>query len=295
MTSIADGLWLEKVVPYSATYGEALRVGDTFLQCYKSRGINELRYHPRYRYLMDLETCRKTIHDPAERMKEYVKHAQGYSRIAHYRAREFHLEMLEPRNVCYRLYREADNEVVGYVSMTYPEGLDTGFNEESAVKGIWRSIYINWLKWKYWIIGMITDVCSPWLQQLIQEATVRYNSTVPSSEELSKKSYEELEKTNYPLDKYVYIRHVFLVPEYQGQGIAKRMLTYALDDIPDGRTEFHSHESTAIGPLKASLLATDEGRALYAKLGFREQTVQYIDTSSGQISTRKMDRKAKLE
>jgi GNAT superfamily N-acetyltransferase len=294
MTDIADGLKLVRVVPYSATYGEALRVGETFHQCYESRGINEVRYHPRYRYLMDLETCRRTIHDPAERLNEYIKHAKGYSRIVHYRAREFHLEMLDPTNVCYRLYREEDSEVVGYVSMSYPDGLDTGFKEESMVTGVWHSMYINWLKWKYWVIDRITDVISPWLKRLIKEATEQYYSTVPNNEELSKKSYEELEKANYPMDKYVYIRHVFLTPEYQGKGIAKRMLTYALNNIPDGQTGFHSSDSTAIGPLKISLLASDEGRGLYTKLGFKDQTVRYIDTTGGQISTRKMDRKAKL-
>jgi GNAT superfamily N-acetyltransferase len=286
-------LRLQKVVPFTSTYKDGLRVGEAFHRSNQNLEALTIRYEPRYRFVMDLEQCRKTILDPQERIKEYIRHAKGYSKVIHYRAREFHLEMLNPRAECYLLSRD-DDEIVGYFSLVYPHGILEP-PRQCIFKKLWNLVMINWYKWKYRVINWFADPSRRTFVEAVKQSAADYKQLVPDEKTLANMSYEELEKANYPLNKYVWIHQVFLTPEYQGQGIAKKLMVYALENATDATTEFTYNTSRAVGPLKFNLFATEEGKGLYARMGFQEQISANITDGDKCYKLTRMDRKVRIE
>lgn len=287
------GLRLQKVVPFTSTYKDGLRVGEAFHRSNQNLEALTIRYNPKYRFLMDLKRCRNTILDPQERLKEYIKHANGYAKVIHYRAREFHLEMLNPRAECYLLSRD-DDEIVGYFSLVYPPGILES-PRQCIFRQLWNFVKFNWYKWKYRVINWFADPSRREFVDTVKQSTEDYKRLVPDEATLANMSYEALGKVNYPLNKYVWIHQVFLTPEYQGQGIAKKLMNYALENATDATTEFTYNTAKAVGPLKFNLFATEEGKGLYIRMGFQEQITANITVGEMCYKLTRMDRKVKIE
>lgn len=282
-------LRLQKVVPFTATYTDGLRVGEVFHRSNQNLEALTIRYEPKYRFLMDLDRCRKTIHDPQERIKEYIRHAKGYSKVIHYRAREFHLEMLNPRAECYLLTRD-DDEIEAYFSLVYPPGVLEP-PRQCIFRQIWNLVWFNWYKLKYRVINWFADPSRKTFVEEVKKSVVDYKQLVPDQKTLANMSFEELEKANYPLNEYVWIHQVFLTPEYQGQGIAKKLMVHALGNAKKGSTVFTYNNSRAVGPLKFNLFATEEGKGLYTRMGFKEQTSATVTEGEMAYKLTRMDRK----
>lgn len=266
---------IRRIESTKVVYDDSVGVGGVVMESLVDPVAVSLRYREESRFLLDLERCRRVLLHPMERVREYIRQAQEYERVVHYWARQFHRDMVTPRTVCYGAYREQDNALIGYVSVQKPQ--------ESVRMSLWSRIYEYWLKIKYKILDLFFDPTNPQFHHIVTQSIEEYSQCVPSQDGLAKMTYEQLKFANYPLNRYHYIKHLLILPEYQEKGIIEHLLTTVIQDLPNAPIEFHSKGQVALGPSKINIVATEEFKRICSSLGFIKQTTYTIDTHEGAI------------
>lgn len=101
------------------------------------------------------------------------------------------------------------------------------------------------------------------------ENRVGYTKLQVPETEMAHMSRDELSKARYSAAEYSWCQLCAVSSSCHGKGYGKKLFQYAMEHIPKLEPVFKDGDVQSQGPAKLALFATEAGRPLYEKLGWR--------------------------
>ncbi|CAN6674453.1 hypothetical protein TRVA0_054S00122 [Trichomonascus vanleenenianus] len=280
-------LVIERVDPWKFTFTDAIALVEAQRCGFVDDPLARYVYAKELQFDFDIFSLRKSIADPRERLAKFVRQAKDYDYCMKHEARSMWQLLLGKDIVAYATY-EVDEEsgnkqMVGCAIWKIPGYMVPEVQLHSGI--LW-----NLYRWTKSLQLRIVNAFArgfrepPFLNsRLFQFAADRDAEIISqrkSAAELSTMSREKLEDAVYPVDYMHYLMIYCVTLDNQRKGIGGKMLDYCLKSLPTTEPVFRCGTNSATGPLRYYLEATDKGRGLYAKYGFKP-VYRYVGDYAG--------------
>lgn len=278
---------VERINPRALTYDEALDIGHVITRSFSQdslfRHVAGEKYVGGMDYAASLKLSSRSsnfslglsgITSPQERVNK-----TSYDLIVRSWANLVYKGAFQPGHDFYRLvlYNDEDNGdgkpiTIGVAIWTYPKYMHPQLEFELDRSGLWFKIQRLYVKFRVWLSNFWhltlprreNPVFNRELMKFARTRTAEFYSKLTDDEFLDLPE-DEIAETPYPKQYMIYLMLFGVLPEYMGSGFGKRLLQGSLNSIPNTKLYLNNK----VYPQKLHLEATDPGRPLYEKFGFK--------------------------
>jgi hypothetical protein len=214
------------------------------------------------------------LSDPGERAKKLIQVARAIQVVTTIHDFFIRLSALASNTDTFLLYEHGTNRLVGSISYTYPKHVEDQLRKDLGKCGITWRIYVWWQTFGIYMRLLWLAICGhstlagDKFRTLMANIDRAFTLDIPSEQELSLMSYDELKNTYYPKASMFEITSACIHPDFQKRGLGKFLIKETMKTIPVIDTPFTYKGKTSFGPQKFKLVSTHVGVNLYLQLGF---------------------------